>query len=104
VSRWPRLLAGAGLTATIGLLFYLFYLMAAGSSPDPGPVLAGRPLPWLALQALAVAVLAAAVATALAWRRSAATVATGERVRLGLLLTAAAVLIPWGLYWGLLLP
>ena len=23
--------------------------MAAGRSPDPGPILAGRPLPWLGL-------------------------------------------------------
>jgi hypothetical protein len=104
VSRWARLLAGGGLAAAVGLLFYLFYLMAAGRSPDPGPILAGRPLPWLVLQGLAVAAVAAGIATAVAWRRAAASVPRGERVRLGLLLTAGAVFLPWAFYWGLLLP
>jgi hypothetical protein len=104
VSRWARLLAGAGFASTIGLLGYLFYLMAAGRSPDPGPILAGRPLPWLALQGLAVAAVAAAIATAVAWRRAAASVPPGERVRLGLLLTAGTLFLPWAFYWGLLLP
>ncbi|MGP4025671.1 alpha/beta hydrolase family protein [Actinomadura sp. 3N407] len=104
VSRWARLLAGAGLAAAVGLLFFIFYLMAAGRYPDPGPILAGRPLPWLALQGLAVAAVAAGVATAVAWRRAAGTVPVGEHVRLGLLLTAGAVFVPWAFYWGLLLP
>ncbi|WP_433479423.1 alpha/beta hydrolase family protein [Spirillospora sp. CA-142024] len=103
VSRWARLLAGAGFAAGFGPVVYLFYLVA-GNSPDPGPVLGGRPLPWLILQGLAVAAVAAAVATAVAWRRAAAAAAPGERVRLGLLMAAGAVLVPWGLHWGLLLP
>lgn len=109
VSRWARLLAGAGLGAPAGLLFYVFYLMAAGRYPDPGPVLAGRPLPWLALQGLAVAAVAAGVATAAAWWRAAGgeaggSVPVGERVRVGLLLAAGAVSVPWAVYWGLLVP
>jgi hypothetical protein len=76
----------------------------AGRSPDPGPIIAGRPLPWLALQGLAAAVVVAAIATALAWRRAGADLPTGERARLGLLLTAGAVFLPWAFYWGLLLP
>ncbi|MFI0408791.1 alpha/beta hydrolase family protein [Actinomadura sp. 3N508] len=104
VSRWARLLATAGLTSVIGLLVYIFYLMAAGRSPDPGPVLAGRPLPWLVLQALAVAAVGAGIVTAVAWRRAAATVPAGERARLGLLVTAGLVFVPWAVYWGLLLP
>jgi hypothetical protein len=104
VSRWARVLAGAGFASAIGLLGYLFYLMAAGRSPDPGPVLAGRPVPWLALQGLAVAAVAAGIATAVAWRRAGATVPRGEGVRLALLLTAGTVFLPWAFYWGLLLP
>ena len=104
VSRWAPLVAGAGFAATIGLLGYLFYLMAAGRSPDPGPILAGRPLPWLALQGLAVVTVTAAIGTALAWRRAAANLPQGERIRLGLLLTAGTVFLPWAFYWGLLLP
>ncbi|WP_200871927.1 alpha/beta hydrolase family protein [Actinomadura welshii] len=102
VSRWPRVLAAAGLAAAFGPVVYLFYLVA-GSAPDPGPVLGGRPLPWLILQALAVAAVVAAAGSAVAWRRAAA-VPPGERVRLGLLIAAGAVLVPWGLHWGVLLP
>ncbi|MBB4775183.1 alpha/beta hydrolase family protein [Actinomadura livida] len=104
VSRWAGLLAGAGLTAAAGLVFYIFYLMAAGRYPDPGPVLAGRPLPWLALQGLAAAAVCAGAATAVSWRRAAGSVPVAERVRLGLLLTAGAVFVPWAVYWGLLVP
>ncbi|WP_141575719.1 S9 family peptidase [Actinomadura sp. WMMA1423] len=103
VSRWARLLAGAGPLAAFGPVVYLLFLVA-GSDPDPGPVLGGRPLPWLVLQALAVATVAAAAGTALAWHRTADAVPRGERVRLGLLLAAGAVLVPWGLHWGVLLP
>ena len=37
-------------------------------------------------------------------RRKALAVARGERIRLGLLLTAGTVFLPWAFYWGLLLP
>ncbi|GAA4059501.1 alpha/beta hydrolase [Actinomadura miaoliensis] len=104
VGRWARLLAGTGFLAVIGLFFYLFYLMAAGRSPDPGSVIAGRPLPWLALQGLAVAATVSCVATTVTWRRAAATLSRGEHARLALLVIAGAVFVPWALYWGLLLP
>jgi hypothetical protein len=103
VSGWPRLLAGAGIVAVLGLFVYLVHLIS-GSAPDPGPVLMGRPLPWLALQGLAVTTVVAGLGTAVAWRGAGASVPAGERVRLGLLLTAGAVFVPWALYWGLLLP
>ncbi|WP_433225701.1 hypothetical protein [Microtetraspora malaysiensis] len=44
------------------------------------------------------------ILTALAWRRARGSVPRGERGRLGLLLVGGLVFIPWGLYWGLLLP
>ncbi|MEU8124769.1 prolyl oligopeptidase family serine peptidase [Spirillospora sp. NPDC049024] len=103
VSRWARLLAGAGLVAAFGPVVYLLSLVA-GSDPSPGPVLGGRPLPWLVLQGLAAATVVAAAGTALAWRRTGAAVPRGERVRLGLLLAAGAVFVPWGVHWGVLLP
>lgn len=103
VSRWARLLAGAGFVAAFAPVVYLLYL-AAGRAPDPGPLVGGRPLPWLALQLLAVAAVAAGIATAAAWRRAGRTVPAGERVRLGLLVAAGAAFVPWALHWGLLLP
>jgi len=102
---------------------------------DPGPLVAGRPLPWLALQALSVTAVGAAVLLVVGLVRDRGTAAvetgspqrrepvaaggrgpgtvrrpaaaprpTGERVRLALLLAAAAAFVPWALYWGLLLP
>jgi hypothetical protein len=65
---------------------------------------AGRPVIWLALQLLTVVCVLAAARVALAWRRERADVPLGERIRLGLLLAGGLVLVPWGLYWGLLLP
>ncbi|MER5426362.1 alpha/beta hydrolase family protein [Streptosporangium roseum] len=105
VTRAARLLSAGGLAAVLGSFSYLFYLvMSGGKLAAPGPVMAGRPLVWLALQALTVASVAATVLTALAWRRSRGTAPRGERVRLGLLLAGGVVFLPWALYWGLLLP
>ncbi|WP_433253759.1 alpha/beta hydrolase [Streptosporangium sp. CA-135522] len=105
VTGSARLLGAGGLVAVLGSFFYLFYLLTTGGKlAVPGPVVAGRPLVWLALQVLALASVVATIHTALAWRRARASVARGERVRLGLLLAAGTVFIPWALYWGLLLP
>ncbi|MGV9308216.1 prolyl oligopeptidase family serine peptidase [Nonomuraea sp. NPDC003727] len=98
----PRVLAASGLVVVLGGFAYLTYLiMTGGKLAQPGPVLAGRPVLWLALQALTVTVAVTTVLTARAWR---AVERRAERVRLGLLVTAGAVMIPWALYWGLLLP
>ena len=87
------------------LVSYLFYLvMTGGKLAAPGPVVAERPLIWLALQVLAWASVIATVLIALAWRRAGDSVPRGERVRLGLLLAGGVAFVPWALYWGLLLP
>ncbi|HEU5155495.1 MAG TPA: prolyl oligopeptidase family serine peptidase [Streptosporangiaceae bacterium] len=107
VSRSARLLAGAGILTAPGMFAYLLYLTAAGRSPGLGPIVFGRPLPWLVLQWFAVTAAIAAVSTTIAWwraGRAGRVVRPGERVRLGLLLAAGAVFIPWAGYWGLLLP
>lgn len=105
VTRAARLLSAGGLAAVLGSFSYVFYLvMTGGKLAAPGPVTAGRPLIWLALQALAVAAVIAMVRTALAWRRTRGSVPRGERARTALLLAGGVVFVPWALYWGLLLP
>ncbi len=100
-----RLLAGTGAAAVLGFFVYMLYLlMSSAKVAAPGPVLAGRPLPWLLLQALALAAVGASVATAVVWRRAGGSVSRGERLRLGLLLAGGGVFVPWALYWGLLVP
>ncbi|MGW2217395.1 alpha/beta hydrolase family protein [Nonomuraea sp. NPDC001684] len=97
-----RVGSAGGLVAALGGFAYLFYLMSTGGKlAAPGPMLLGRPLVWLALQAVAVATVVATVPAARTWRRERA---TGERVRLGLLVAAGVAFVPWAFYWGLLLP
>jgi hypothetical protein len=62
-------------------------------------MIAGRPLPWLALQALAIVATCAAVAFAARTVRRG-----GDGSRDALLVAAGAVFVPWAAYWGLLLP
>ncbi|MEU4696427.1 alpha/beta hydrolase family protein [Nonomuraea dietziae] len=100
--RAPRVLAFSGLAVSLGGFGYVMYLlMTGGKLATPGPVLAGRPVLWLLLQALACTAAVATVLTALAWRRASG---RSERVRLGVLAAGGAVMIPWAFYWGLLLP
>lgn len=101
-----RVLASAGLATVVGTLVYLGVLMMTrgGHAVDPGPLLLGRPLPWLALQALAVTSVVAGAVLAVRLVRDEVVRDGGERVRLTMLLVAGAVLVPWSLYWGLLLP
>lgn len=101
VVRTARVVSAGGLVAVLGSMGYVMFLvMTGGKIATPGPMLGSRPLVWLALQALAVAVVVATALTARGWRRSAGS----ERVRLSLLITAGALFVPWALYWGLLLP
>ncbi|MFJ9460652.1 alpha/beta hydrolase family protein [Kitasatospora sp. NPDC101447] len=102
-ARWA---AATGTAALLGGLGYLFFLMVTAAM-FPGPVLLGRPVVWLAVQLLAVvAVGSAGIAACTALRRRAALAATRglDRARLGALLLASAVFVPWALSWGLLLP
>ncbi|GAA3197781.1 alpha/beta hydrolase family protein [Nonomuraea roseoviolacea] len=105
VSAAARLLSAGGLSVVLGSFGYVMYAVMTGAKlGSPGPLVAGRPVVWLALQALAVACVAATALTGLAWWRRRAGVAGGERVRLAALMAGGLVLLPWGLYWGLLLP
>lgn len=96
-ARWA---AVAGLTATLGILGY-FTAIEFSAGRLIGPVVGGRPVPWLILQLLAAATVITAAMTALDWRRNPHQHGRG---RLALLLTGAIAFIPWALYWGLLLP
>ncbi|MGP3932342.1 alpha/beta hydrolase family protein [Nonomuraea sp. KM88] len=97
-----RVVSSAGTAAVAGGFCYLTYLiMTGGKLAVPGPVLAGRPVIWLVLQALAVATVVGTLIVAVRRRR---VTARGERVRLGVLVAGGAVFLPWALYWGLALP
>ena len=97
-----RTLAVAGPIAVIGGFGYLVYLqMSGGNGLQLGPLLAGRPLVWLLLQAISVVAVLAWCALAVRQIRSGD---TDDRVRVQLLLAAGAIFVGWATYWGLLLP
>lgn len=95
-SRTTRRPAVIGLVTTVGTLGYLFFMLASAAN-IVGPVLLGRPLPWLALQVLAVATVVAIVVRIARW--------SGKRgFPWGLLVSGGLVFVPWSVYWGLLMP
>ena len=98
----PRLLGGAGLLTTVGLPVYLLFLMITAANVI-GPVVLGRPLPWLLLQASTVIVGVCMIVIAIKlWglrRRGEWT----DRRRL-IMMAAGAILLAWAGYWGLLVP
>ncbi|GAA1011678.1 hypothetical protein Aple_012680 [Acrocarpospora pleiomorpha] len=97
VRRLAVLVALGGLVTVLGTPTYLFSIVATGAT-GVGATVLGRPPLWLLLQVLAVGVIAAGTALAVRRHRS------GGGVRLGLLMTGAAVFVPWAAYWGLLTP
>ncbi|WP_460520512.1 alpha/beta hydrolase family protein [Flindersiella endophytica] len=98
-----RILAATGLAAVVGTMGYLLFVLMTGAMVI-GPTVAGGPIPWRVVQALTVVTVAATVWTAVAWWRNRHGVAGASRVRLTVLMAAAALFIPWALFWGPLAP
>lgn len=95
--------ATTGLVTVFGLLGY-FGIMLITSETVVGPVVLGRTIPWITLQLLALGVVVGAVVTSVKWWRYRGHAHSNGTVLLGLSTTAAALFVPWALYWGLLLP
>ncbi|MCR6481528.1 alpha/beta hydrolase [Amycolatopsis sp. OK19-0408] len=92
--RPGRRLAVTGLVTVLGFLV-VDVLIQTTMGKGLGPVVLGRPLPWLALQLPSLATVAAAIGTAVAWWRT-------RTPRLGVVLAGGVVFVPWAVYWGLL--
>jgi uncharacterized protein len=103
-ARWfARCLAFAGLAAILGFVGYFGFLMFTAASAV-GSVFGGRPVPWLVLQALAVAACISTVLLAASWRSSTEESTGAEGTRIGILLAGGVVFVAWAAYWGLLYP
>ena len=107
VTRWfatgsPRWAARLAPITVVGSLVYLGYLLATAAKVT-GPVVLGRPIPWLVLQLLAAATTATTVAVLAAWRHARNLVAS-DRIQLGLLTLGGALAFVWTLRWNLLVP
>jgi dienelactone hydrolase len=98
-----RGLAATALSAGLGLYGYFGSLLLTNERAL-GPLVLGRPVPWLALQLLAVAAVITLAATGVATWRARADLRGWLRLRLGVLLACGVVFVPWAVYWGLLVP
>ncbi|SED75343.1 hypothetical protein SAMN04489727_9229 [Amycolatopsis tolypomycina] len=94
VARAGRWLAATGLLGVLGFLV-IDVVLQLTMGKGLGPVVAGRPLPWLALQLVSLGAVAATIGTAVAWWRN-------RGLRLGVPLAGGVVFVPWAIYWGLL--
>lgn len=101
--RRARLLSATGLLGLFGFVGYFGYLMFTGANAV-GPVLLGRALPWLALQALAVVACVAVGLLGASWWTSRKELGAFELVQGGVMLAGGLVFVVWAIYWGLLLP
>lgn len=100
--RWlARYLTASGLAAILGFVGYFGFLMFTAASAA-GTVVAGRAIPWLALQVLAATNCVSAVLLAASWRSAIKTATGVERARLDALLVGGVVFAVWAAYWGLL--
>jgi uncharacterized protein len=99
--RPAAVLAVTGLVTAVGLFLYLALILLTGANVV-GPVVVGRPLPWLLLQLTTLAALASTVAIALRSWKIRRDMPRAGRGRLGPLLAAGVALAPWAAYWGLL--
>jgi hypothetical protein len=95
------LIVAAGLFTTLGLPVYLRFLMITAA--NVGPVVVGRPIPWLLLQGSTATVGVCTMVIAVRWWRSRDRAERTDHHRL-ILVAAGAVLLGWVGYWGLLVP
>jgi dienelactone hydrolase len=101
LGRHGRAAAVLGSVTVGGWLAYL-YRVTSREEPPLGPTLAGRTLPWLALQGTAAATVAATAVTAVRARRLWPRLPGTAKARLGLLIAGGLAMVPWGRYWRLL--
>jgi uncharacterized protein len=102
LSGTERLIVAAGLFTTLGLPIYLLFLMITAANVI-GPVVVGRPIPWLLLQGSTATIGVCTMVIAVRWWRSRHRAERTDHHRL-ILVAAGGVLLGWVGNWGLLVP
>jgi hypothetical protein len=100
LSGTQNLIVATGLFSTLGLPIYLLFLVITAANVS-GPVIVGRPLPWLLHLGSTVIVGVCTVVIAVRWWRSRRRGERTDHHRL-ILVAAGAVLLGWAGYCGLL--
>lgn len=83
-------------------LFYFGYFGYVMMTYEPGPVLMGRPIPWLILQLLSVATIVFIILLTVSWSYTRSIITGADRVRFSFLVIGGVLFIPWALYWHIL--
>ncbi|MEU8898668.1 hypothetical protein [Nocardia sp. NPDC048505] len=110
VRRWrlpnprpARVLLIAAVLGIVGAVAQLGVVLSTRATSF-GPLLAGRTLPWLALQLLAVSAVLALGFVVARGPRTLRGVGTVARLRWALIVGGGTGFTIWAIYWGLLLP
>ncbi|MEU9118371.1 prolyl oligopeptidase family serine peptidase [Streptomyces sp. NPDC048506] len=104
--RLFRWLAGLGFVAVVGAVLAPLAIFVLGDGAA-APVVAGRPVGWLVVQGLSVAVVVVLCVTAAAVireRREWRALGAARWMRSTVVLVTAAGFVPWALWWGVLRP
>ncbi|QRX90416.1 alpha/beta hydrolase family protein [Streptomyces noursei] len=101
--RPVRWLSGLGLLTVVGAVQCPLAVYVAGDGAA-APVLWGRPLAWLAVQTLAVAVLVTAGVTVATVLRRHRTWSRAAWLRIAPAALATIGFVPWAVWWGVLRP
>lgn len=96
-----RMLALIGMALPPLTFLYLMYLTLTAGTALFGPVILGRPLPWLLLQIAAFSMIVAGGLLLVRWVRTRRETSRASQRRFAALLAGVVLLIPWSLYWGL---
>lgn len=89
----------SGMISIFGFFGYFGYITMTN---EPGLIIMGRPLPWIALQFISIATGLFTVLLAVSWRKAHAATNSPENIRFGLQLIGGMLFIPWAIYWKLL--
>ncbi|MGG2464240.1 alpha/beta hydrolase family protein [Streptomyces sp. RGM 3693] len=98
--RW---LSGLGLLTVASAVLYPLAVFAAGDAAA-APVVWGRPVAWLVVQMLAIAVLVSAGGTVVTVRRRHRDWGQAVWLRLAPAALATVGFVPWALWWGVMRP
>ncbi|MBS4197103.1 alpha/beta hydrolase family protein [Lederbergia citri] len=101
INAYARILGVFGIVTTLGFFGYFGNTMITN---EYGPVIIGRPLPWLILQCMSFLIFLLTILIAISFCKRRTTFIFNEKLRLILLISGGVLFIPWAFYWQLLLP
>lgn len=106
LAKWPTyIVLVLGSITWLGTYWYVFsmYLTMTGPRILDEPILFGRPITWILLQAASLAVFIATIFIVIVWWKNSRSITKSEQFQLSSLLFGAFIFVPWAFYWNLLI-